>query len=164
MKKVIGISGNNGAGKDTFGMMLQAAYERKGIKVQRVAIADAMYLVTRILFNIPTKKECDLTPALKEELRPDGYTPRRLLIGIGASMRQIDKEVWVKIVLKKHEEFDGLTIITDIRFENEKDICDEVFQIHREGHDQNVGWQYGEVILNNGSLDDLQKEAEKWIA
>ena len=158
---IIGISGNNGAGKDTFGMLLQAALERKGHKVQRRAFADALYFISTYLFNTPTKADCDATPSLKN--RPYlNVTVRDILILIGKKMREIDPDVWVNL-LKKNASSESILIITDVRFQNEAAICDKLLRVFRNGQDENVGECFGETIENNGSLDDLQRRAEEWI-
>jgi len=155
---IIGISGNNGAGKDTFGMLLQAALERKGKKVKRIACADALYFVCSYLFHIPPKAHCDANPLLKR-LPINGITVRDILIQVGTKMREIDPDVWVRIMLEKANE--DFTIVTDIRFTNEMYQMERMFQVQRDGQDENVGFCWGTVVHNNGTMDDLQDQANK---
>lgn len=152
---IIGISGNNGAGKDTLGALLHAEIERLGRHARRAAFADALYFVCSYLFGTPSKKSADANPALKDAIIRDRRV-RDYLIEVGRAMRGIDYDVWVRLVQRQ-----GLTIITDVRFENEVNICDRMYQVVRNGHDENVGLCVGEVIENNGTLDDLAAKAKE---
>ncbi len=155
---IIGISGNNGSGKDTFGMLLQAEFERQHRDVKRVAFADALYFVCAYIYGSQRKAYYDAHPEHKNDILFDDKTVRDVLIEIGAKFREIKEDTWVDIV----KEFaHDVVIVTDVRFDNESAICDHLFHVTREGHDENVGKGYGQVIENNGTLDDLAEKAKE---
>lgn len=158
---IIGISGNNGSGKDTFGMLLQAEYERKGKDVCRCAFADALYFICAYLYGINRKKFYDNNPQHKNEVIINNLTARDILIKVGAAMREIYPDTWVDLLRKDtcHE----ITIVTDVRFDNEAEFCDVLYHVVREGQDENVGKGYGKVIENNGTVDDLAAIAKKEV-
>lgn len=157
---IIGISGNNGAGKDTFGMLLQAVAERDGKKVKRFAFADPLYFISSYLYGTPRKQVLDNNRELKNSLCSSGLTVRETLIRIGACIREIKPTTWVDLALEHATE--EINIITDVRFDNEASICNLNITVTRDGYHDNVGKVYGEVIIhNNGNLDDLSKSAEE---
>jgi len=155
---IIGISGNNGSGKDIFGMLLQAECERAGKDVKRVAFANALYFIASYLYGTKTKKYYDANPEHKNDIVFDEITVRDLLIKIGACMRDIRASTWVDLVKELDHE---VIIVTDVRFDNESAICDAIFQVTREGQDENVGQCFGEVIENNGTIDELAEKAKE---
>lgn len=154
---IIGISGNNGAGKDTFGALLEAAFHRLGKSAKRVAFADSLYTVCKILYGIPSKRECDAQPELKNSLCASGKTVRETLIAVGRALGEINPATFVNALKIGDHDF---TIITDVRFKNEFNICDFRIAILREGYNDNVGTVQGHII-NNFSLDSLEAEAER---
>lgn len=111
------------------------------------------------------------------------WTPREILQSYGEFFRSIDTEFWVKNLFKviDENEYKGV-IVTDVRYPNEADPIKErksgyIFKIsseradkpaiHGENHISETAMDnYTRVdryIINNGSLDDLYKEAEKTL-
>jgi len=164
---IIGISGNNGSGKDTFGMLLQAEFERHGKQVKRTSFARALYFVCAYLYGIENKAFYDACPKRKEDIVFGDMTVRKLLNSVGSHMREVHQDTWVKVV-KDESRLADITIVTDVRFQNESAICDKLYLVTRDNCEENVGTCYGEIIENNGTLDDLalvaKKEVESWIA
>jgi len=161
--RIIGISGNNGSGKDTFGSLLYRSFERKGIRVKKMAFADNLYFICNMLFNTPPKTTCDANPVLKDQVMSNGKTVRQILIETGYKMREIYADCWVDLLLRRCAFFKGVVIITDVRFDNEAAICHDLIQIIRDRQGENVGKTYGECIVNNGTLDDLARIADEYV-
>lgn len=161
---IIGISGNNGSGKDTFGMMLQAELERQGHRVKRTAFAKPLYFICAYLYCIETKAYYDAHPEHKSNIAVGDLTVRDLLNQVGAKIREVYPNTWVNFVRSEHR--DGITIVTDVRFESEASICDVMYEVIRDGHDDNIpdAFHAGTLIHNNGSLDDLAMKAKEIVS
>lgn len=96
-------------------------------------------------------------------------TPRQIMQTIGTDLahQYIDPEVWIKLTLADN------MIISDARYPLERQRIKELggILILVESDRQINDWHcsenslqddYDYVITNNGTLDDLQKEVEKW--
>ena len=155
----IGISGDNGCGKDTLGSMLSKVLDTYGVVSTRIAFADALYSTCENLFDTPPKSACDSHRVLKESLVLDNITMRQLLINVGEGMRSIYPKVWVDVVQRKIESSGEVqtAIITDVRYQNEADICDLLFKVKDRGKGGSVVLEHTNslFISNKGSLEDL---------
>lgn len=95
--------GKAGAGKDTVAEYLTVHYG-----FQRYAFADKLKTIARELFPEAFQ----------------GTKPRVLLQVLGERMRQIDKDVWVRYLLRRIETERPLrAVITDCRYSNELEQC-----------------------------------------
>lgn len=110
---VIGISGPARSGKDTLGDQFISILNGWGIKCQKVSFANQL------------KEESD--DFLKNTIGISAFTQndeekkiiRPFLVTWGTHVRRkLDPDVWVKSV-KKHLKDDVVTVICDVRFENE---------------------------------------------
>ncbi len=103
-KTIIFLMGRQRSGKDTIANYLVEHY---GFK--KHALADKLYEIVRDLFDMTVKD-------------------RDLLLALGAKMREIDSDVWLKYLWKTHVENapEGARIvISDVRFPNEYDFLTE---------------------------------------
>lgn len=94
---LIGISGHARAGKDT----IAEAFTRAGYR--RISLADKLKEVARDLFGWDGEKD--------EE-------GRKLLILLGAKMREISSDVWIRYVMRNLKAGENV-VIPDIRYKNE---------------------------------------------
>lgn len=120
--KVIVLSGNRCAGKDTFYSILSSINN----SCVRFAFADALkhdlYPLISSQFNIDVFNP---TSSQKELIRP-------IFISYGCAWRDVDINHWVKIIIN-HINVSHITdpsiipVIVDLRFENELDILKSTF-------------------------------------
>lgn len=117
MKKLIGITGLAGSGKDTVADYLHSQYG-----FMKVAFADPLRLAASNIFGVDHR--CFTDRKLKEEPHPDwGLSPRRLLqlLGNDAVKPVFGEEIWVKrwqmtYGVVKHSDH---VVTPDVRFEPE---------------------------------------------
>ncbi len=126
MKKIIGITGLKGSGKDTIGDIIC-----KNFDFQKVAFADKLKDIVSVLFDWDRKMLSGFTSedrAIREQ--PDEFwskkfekefTPRMALQKIGTEVMRnnLDKSIWVYCLERKLINEDGNFVITDVRFRNE---------------------------------------------
>jgi nucleoside-triphosphatase THEP1 len=93
----IGICGKMCSGKSTLSTKIVEEFNDYNFKID--SFAGKIYKIAYDLFNM---KEKD----------------RILLQNIGSTMRDIDKDVWVKYILNKYNDTDNI-IIDDVRYPNE---------------------------------------------
>lgn len=117
---IIGISGKKGSGKDTFASLLaNELLVKYNLKVKLKAFADNLKKCCAILSgqfdwvfydqNSKNKKANILS-----------MTNRELMQKFGDLTRQLDPNIWIKLVLQIHDKKDpDVLIITDVRFKNE---------------------------------------------
>ena len=115
--KVIGLCGVAQSGKDTFCEIAIELFKKQNIQAKRVSFADAL------------KK--DVEPFLLEKIGISSFTTdikektliRDFLVSYGTKlMRKIDENIWINKVdqiVRQNIENNIVTIITDIRYENE---------------------------------------------
>lgn len=126
MKKIIGITGLKGSGKDTIGDIIC-----KNFDFQKVAFADKLKDIVSVLFDWDRKMLSGFTPedrAIREQ--PDEFwskkfekefTPRMALQKIGTEVMRnnLDKSIWVYCLERKLINENSNFVITDVRFRNE---------------------------------------------
>lgn len=108
---IIGISGYARSGKDTFGLSLQRILKTYKIESTLDAFANIL-------------KE-DLNPFLLDKFKVSAFTKddaekfliRPMLVAYGESKRNQDQDYWIKQIKEKSK--NKLTIVTDVRYENE---------------------------------------------
>lgn len=133
MRKIIGICGFAGVGKDTVANILVKSYG-----FEKISFADRVKDTTAIMFDWPRAMlEGDTKESREWRNQPDQYwsnelnkeiTPRLALqmLGTDCMRNGFDNDIWVLIV-KKHilENPDTNFVISDIRFYNERDMIRE---------------------------------------
>lgn len=143
MKKIIGITGSAGSGKDTIGDILV----RNLPNWEKVSFAGHLKDVTALLFGFDRKMLAGETPEDRQiREQPDPYwsekmgkdfTPRFALQFFGTNLlrNQLHQNIWVDCLEKKILESDKNIVITDVRFPNEidmiKSIGGEVWRVER---------------------------------
>lgn len=129
-KKIIGICGLAGAGKDTVGDILVNNLPNW----EKMSFASHLKDVASLLFGFDRKMLAGETPedrAIREQ--PDkfwsekmgkDFTPRYALQFLGTNLlrNQLHENIWVDCLEKKILESDKNIIITDVRFPNEIDM------------------------------------------
>jgi hypothetical protein len=150
---IVGFCGRAKSGKDSAVRAIEEALTSQGVKCEIRAFADPIREIGRI-FDFP--EECLTNQALKESwLHPYlSVTPRKFMQQVGSEMFRnvLDKDVWVKFMMNKIDEFDkdlresstrklmestapslwspkGVVLITDVRFPNEAEAI-----VERGGH------------------------------
>ena len=143
MKKIIGICGLAGSGKDTIGDALINNLPNW----EKVSFASHLKDVTALLFGFDRKMLAGETPedrAIREQ--PDkfwsekmgkDFTPRYALQYLGTNLlrNQLHQNIWVDCLERKILESDKNVVITDVRFPNEinmiKNIGGEIWRVER---------------------------------
>lgn len=183
MKKIIGIKGKKGHGKDS---LVEAIQRASDLPVRRLAFADPIKEMLHVGLGIP--REILWGPAhIKERVDPRfGVTYRHMAQTLGTEWGRmlIAEDIWIKLALENHvptvESFLGpiLWVISDVRFINEARVIKEnggfIVEIERPGHSTG---EEGEshasetemdqikpdlYVINNGTLDDLEAAGE-WV-
>ena len=133
---IIGISGAARSGKDSFYLLLKKILGND-VAIERTAFADEL--------------KCDIRPLLLEKFDIDinSYSDkekeivRPLMVSYGTLARSIDENFWIKKISKKVEKeqkSDIISVITDVRYQNEQEWIKENFEnsinvfIHRAGN------------------------------
>lgn len=109
---MIGISGHARSGKDTFGESLVKNLAQIGIKAKTYALATQL----KIDIDFLTKGDFGISAFTKDDSEKKIIRP--LLVGYGESWRKANPDHWIE-VLDSNLEPRTLTIITDVRYENE---------------------------------------------
>lgn len=109
---MIGISGYARSGKDTFGECLVKKLKEYGIKAKTYALATQL----KIDISFLTENDFGISAFTKDDA--EKIIIRPLLVGYGESWRKANPDHWIEIVDSNFEK-GTLSIITDIRYENE---------------------------------------------
>lgn len=176
--KIIGLSGKAWAGKDTAAdfIIKYMKENHPSTSVGRASFAKKLKETVAFLTN--TTYELNNSRAGKEKIAmPFNKTLGRLQQDIGTGLRiQVSDDFWVDALFATDSIYsDDLTIITDVRFPNEKEKIERnhyygtVIRIERPGYDANDGrnlnhpsetsldeTKFEYVIINNGSLEELE--------
>lgn len=176
---VIGFGHRSRVGKDTSGKFLTSILKIKkpGIRIRNISFASTLKEVTYIMY-----KWAGVQPAIYYENNPKernavipalGCTIVELWVKVGNLMRDVHPKTWINTSLFDDGKTD-VAIITDVRYPNEIESIHEM-----NGRDYKIsnsrapildtvadnalkdytGWF--DVILNEGSLDDLYKIMER---
>lgn len=110
-----------------------------------------------------------------EELHGTEYdTPRDILRSIGMMLRNhVDKDIWTNRVLNKIREHKGNIVITDCRFENEREMLHKIGAVlclvkrgeqTMQEHEFSLGEEseYDVIFTNNGTLYEYQSSVDMW--
>ena len=155
-KKIIGICGLAGSGKDTIGDIIVGNISNW----EKMSFASHLKDVTSLLFGFDRKMLAGETPEdrlIREQ--PDkfwsnkmskDFTPRYALQFLGTNLlrNQLHQNIWVDCLERKIMETDKNVVITDVRFPNEIDMI------------RNIGGEIWRV--ERGKLPEWFKEVEDW--
>ena len=155
-KKIIGICGLAGAGKDTVGDILVNNLPNW----EKMSFASHLKDVASLLFGFDRKMLAGETPedrAIREQ--PDkfwsekmgkDFTPRYALQFLGTNLlrNQLHKNIWVDCLERKILKSDKNIVITDVRFPNEIDMI------------RNIGGEIWRV--ERGTLPEWFRKVESW--
>ncbi len=123
-KRIIGIAGPAGSGKDTFADEIQ---KQVGLaETTKLALSATLKEAVKIIYSFTHDQ---LYTKKKEKVDPYwGVSPRQVLQLIGTEVaRTLDADIWLKSFHKRMMEMEygrehqTLTIIPDVRFPNEAD-------------------------------------------
>lgn len=117
----------------------------------------------------------DAREAMEELHGKELNTPRDVLRCIGNMLREtVDPDIWINLALKKIKETKGKVVITDARFENERDALNRIGAIlvlikrndngQTAEHEFDLGTddEYDVVFTNNGTLHSYTSEIDMW--
>ena len=183
---IIGVAGKAQAGKDTLThMIIDTFLNTRGIEFTHMAFAGVLKNMCKEYFNLtygqlwgeekeimtgypkPGKTEFSSNPA-------DYWTPREIMQEVGGFFRSIDRDFWVKQLMKSASEHENV-IVSDVRHLNEvacvknagglviKINRPDLAKIHNMQHESETALDdfcdFDIVIENNGTLDDLRGSA-----
>lgn len=169
MTTIIGLTGYTGCGKSALGDLL----ERKNRGVKHYGMSEALlrrFLIARpsILPGFPITSVDEL-----HELKRKHPALREAIQDFGMAFRQIETDIWVKAVLFDiyNDKRTDYAIVSGIRFENEREMCDHVVGICRpgygpvNGHASETGTaaclEAADITINNtGTLQELYETFE----
>ena len=172
MRKIIGITGLKGSGKDTIGDIIC-----KNFDFQKVAFADKLKDVVSVLFNWDRKMLSGFEPEDREiREKPDEFwskkletefTPRMALQKIGTEVMRnnFNKSIWVYCLENKLLNEDKNFVVTDVRFRNEiemiKRLGGTIIRVERCNRPEwwNLASEFNALNLNeyNGNFLPLMK-------
>lgn len=133
---IVGIVGAAGSGKDTLASWLQE-YDYRPI-----AFADPIHQFIRTLFPMTTK-------------------PRKVYQDIGESVRSVDSEAFVKVVINKVL-VGGKWVITDVRHDNEAQAIQDVGGV-LVGLKSDIDIRRDRLLLRDGAADSLVHHSEVMV-
>lgn len=111
---IFGISGYATVGKDTFADAMVSILSKRKIRCYRESFARHLKLQMDGFLNQHFKISAfTINEEEKKKIRP-------LLVGFGELKRKIDPDYWIK-TLDFYLLTNGLTVISDVRYENEAD-------------------------------------------
>lgn len=199
-KLAIGITGRARRGKTTTAHIIANVCQAHKVSVQILSFADPIkeFLTSVIGRAAPfrgTDEErnapipeltwgdcsmmfrCNAEILLGEPVKPDDHPTGRLLMQLFGSevIRQgFLADVWVRIAANRCRDFQGVTLIDDVRFPNESTIFDYVLKITRPNFpmskhisessvDDIPAERLAQVFDNAGSREDLRIDVEEWL-
>lgn len=160
-------------GKDTCAEAVATVCERRGLKVLRVAFADALKLHCYLLFadfGLHEAAYYETHPEARTQVLPEvGKTPVQIWIEVGNALREVWAPIWIRHALGGIEGFD-LVVISDLRFENEAKavlaLGGHLVRVDRpgaevHGSDRMLGplTPWSAVVRNETTIDDLRVAA-----
>lgn len=112
---------------------------------------------------------------LEEWYAEEFHTPRDILRCVGTKLIRncIDSDIWIDLAFEKIKKAGGNVVITDCRFQNERDAFsnggallvlikrdDDKYENHE--HDLGEEYEYDVVFDNNSSLNEFQSSVNMW--
>lgn len=181
---IIGITGLKGSGKDT-----AAQYFVDKYGFTRIGYADSLKEAIAALFDVPVswlekhksdpRAQVAITRIYDSEQMP-GCIEHASVMNLRTFMQRFGTEMgrevfgqdfWVEQLKRKMGKGVFLTskyVISDVRFNNEAPICDYIIEIIRPDRPKNphvseLGLDealISHVVINNGTIDELNKRLE----
>jgi hypothetical protein len=177
-KKIVGISGLAGSGKDTISNYL---WERYGYT--RIAFADPLRAAAEHLFGVPVSVFLDRdTKEANNKYWDLTYRSMLQLLGNEAIKPVFGDDFWVKRWMLTYSGFDKTddVVVPDVRFEKEAEFLRSlggvILHVHRndaglKGDEANHASEAGikvtsddYFLTNNGTLQDLYRVLDDFIA
>lgn len=175
MKKIIALTGQAGAGKDTLAKLIIEHASLTGCKSDRwvkVSFASHLKDVVSLLFNMNRDMLEGVTPedrAKREQ--PDEFwsakmgkpfTPRHALQYVGTDLlrNQLHKNIWVDCLEKKIDSTNANIIVTDVRFKNEINMLRNkgAMFVRMEFEKKPYYW---DVVYKNNLFESLTSDEER---
>jgi len=161
-KKIIGICGLIGHGKDTAaGFLIEEGYERISFAGVLKDVCASLFGWDRILLegNTPESRIFRETvdPWWEKRLGIKGFTPRYALQNIGTDVfrNHFHKDIWVAACERRVMNTDKNVVISDCRFFNElqsiKDLGGEIAVVWRDEYPE---WWTNAVLTNTTTEDE----------
>jgi hypothetical protein len=163
-------------GKDQCAIFAEKHLKERGHPVYKTSFAQRLKDVCYTLYawgGLQPAAFYETFPELKEVVLPKlGKSPRQIYIEVGDKMREVHPDVWIRCVtddagLKSNT----FTIISDLRYRNEAmavklslGVTVKVLRPGFENSDTNAaerelqGYDFDYTIVNNGTLEDLDKK------
>lgn len=146
----IGLHAPKGTGKDTVARSLRdKVFFQQKPSIHLDSFAAPLYRCASALTGLPVErlqdeqvKEVEWEFATAPTPTLVGWSPRRLLEFLGTEVvrEQLGVNHWVELMKERLAQRQvGMTVITDVRFGNEAQICDAVIELRREGVDYDDG-------------------------
>lgn len=171
MKRLIGLTGKAGSGKDTVADYLKLRHE-----YMKVAFATPLKNGIKAMLDLT---DVDLDHPKKEQVIDDiGKSPRQMMQTLGTEWGRncVNTDLWLILAKRKIDLYHGAgydVVITDCRFENEakfiRDNGGTVVHILRDGagtphahaSEAGVSAEYNDYVLsNNGPIASLYEQVE----
>jgi len=160
---IIGITGKSGHGKDEIAKHL----ESKGFI--HIKFSKGVKLATMAMFGLTWEQVSEGDRS--EVIESYGKSVRYLLQMVGTEWgRRFNKDIWVDRVEDMTQDNNLNYVISDVRFNNEADICTHIIKVMRpeydgkcEDHESEDGidvMYLDDVIINNGTIEDLVEKTE----
>lgn len=170
MKRIVGITGKAGSGKDT-----AADYLVENHNFVKVSFAAPLKEGLRAMFN--WDKTLLLDRDWKERLLPDiGKSPRELMQTIGTEWGRelVHKDLWLMLAKQRIEASEKDVVISDLRFDNEADLIrslggsvihlsrPQTTEVAEHISERRVTIVEGDLaVLNDGTTTDLYRSVEE---
>lgn len=168
--KLLGIAGKKYSGKNTVADIIAR-------QCSIVTSNQRIIPVTQLAFANELKDDmCDMLGVTRSEIENDKAMYREMLQAYGVYMRnKYGEDYWVENCLKEVQYNGHLYVITDVRFPNEynriKQLGGNVIVVARniKSDDTHIsetaldGYEFDATIINNGTLEDLNKEVSEVI-
>lgn len=119
---IIGIAGKKGTGKTYLAEKLKSEIRAQLVNVRIESLASPIKHMVAAITGSPLNKaraEELYKRVLKSRPLPQlgGYSPRKLAQHVGQAMRDLDEDFWINLLDRRREV--GVTIVDDVRFDNE---------------------------------------------
>lgn len=173
MGKIIGFGHRSRVGKDTSCEIATQILQAHGVQVRRESFAALLKDLCHRLYSwtgLQPGPFYERNPGARDVKLPViQKTPVEIWIDVGNKLREVYHDTWISPVINSAKDFDGVTLISDVRFPNEAAILhghgatlvkvtrseapirDSVSDNALEGYDH--CWDY--IIENEGTERDL---------
>lgn len=185
-RKIFGLIGEKGSGKDTFANYLIDKHSQKERKIIKLSFAEPLKAICQILYPQSTSEYFE-SRELKEKpsIIFGNKSPREVLQVVGTDLfrNHYDENIWINVMLSKIHSIDKDIdiIVTDIRFPNElhaiETLNDNVTivklerDVQKDERCSHISEKINRITLNhnvividnNGTLENFYNEIDKKI-